>query len=79
MISTEPPPAYVAPYDVISFLLDPFAEEVCMAWTDAEVTAFREVCARLQVEPRSLLAVMANESGCNPAAHNFGGNAAGLI
>lgn len=35
-------------------------------------------CARLKVDPIDLLSVSANESGCNPAAWNAGGKAAGM-
>lgn len=39
---------------------------------------FVSVCARLLCDPKHLLSVAANESGCNPAAWNEGGKAAGL-
>ena len=73
-----PPPAWIAPAEVISFLLDPFGEEQCWMWTQDEVRAFRAMAGRLGLDPRNLLGPIANESGCNPAAHNPGG-AVGLI
>ena len=47
-------------------------------WSDSEIAQFVAMAARLGVEPRAILAIMAHESGCSPAAHNPGG-AVGLI
>jgi hypothetical protein len=47
-------------------------------WPDSNVAALRSMCARLGVDPRDLVAVMANESGCLPDPPHRG-PARGLI
>ena len=78
MIADVAQPAWVADRDLIAWTLDVFDEEACFMWTADEITAYLAMCDRLQIPPRSILAVMANEANCNPAAHNPGG-AVGLI
>jgi Transglycosylase SLT domain len=48
-------------------------------WTDDEVTALHDAIAPLGIDPRHVVHVMCNESGCDPSALNRGGGAAGLI
>jgi hypothetical protein len=47
-------------------------------WQQEAVQAIHEVGARLGLDPRNIVKIMANESGCEPSAHNPGG-AVGLI
>jgi hypothetical protein len=48
-------------------------------WTDSDVAALHDAIAPLGFDPRHVVHVMCNESGCDPAALNRGGGAAGLI
>lgn len=70
MLWTEPPPR--PPY-VMEWMMpdhDP--------WPDSNVAALRGLCQRLGINPRDLVAVMANESGCLPDPPHHG-PARGLI
>jgi len=48
-------------------------------WTDEEVIALHDAFEPLGIDPRHVVHVMCNESGCDPSALNRGGGAAGLI
>lgn len=69
---TQPPPR---PAYVQEWMMPPEARD---PWPDSNVAALRGMCQRLGIDPRDLVAVMANESGCLPDPPHRG-PARGLI